>query len=287
MNKMYRHRAYFCTALIAISPLMAQTAPTKAGTAAEEEKVLQLSPFEVRADQSTGYVATDTLGGTRIRTDLRDVGSAISVATKDFMRDIGATDAQTLLQYMTSSEVGGPQGNFLLGSSIGDTPQINDNAARQNPQGNTRIRGLNSADNTRDFFLTDIPFDTYNTSRIDLQRGANSILFGNGSGAGIINAGTDAAQIGHNSMDVTTRYGSFGSYRGSINLNQTLLPDQLACASPSWTTNGTTSRSRRIITTSGFMPRPATSPRSSSAAPRGRRSGPHLRPATSTRIGRA
>ncbi|PTY04220.1 hypothetical protein DB347_20195 [Opitutaceae bacterium EW11] len=207
--------------------LLAQQKPAPDENAPADQPI-ELSPFEVRAGGDTGYLATDTLGGTRIRTDLRDVGSAISVATREFMRDIGATDAQTLLQYMTSSEVGGVGGNFLLGSSIGDTPQINDNAARQNPQGNTRIRGLNSADNTRDFFLTDIPFDTYNTSRIDIQRGANSILFGNGSGAGIINAGVDGAQIGSNSGTVTVRYGQYGSQRESLNLNRTLIKNELA-----------------------------------------------------------
>lgn len=215
-----------CTALSVTTGLLAQ-AITPAAAPAEEE-VVQLSPFEVRADADLGYQATDTLGGTRIRTDLRDVGSAISVATKALMDDIGATDAQSLLQYMTSSEVGGIYGNFMLGGPIADSGAINDNAARQNPQGNTRIRGLNSADNTRDFFLTDIPFDTYNTSRVDVQRGANSILFGNGSGAGIINGATDGAVIGKNSTVVQTRYGSFGSYRGSLNINRDLIPGELA-----------------------------------------------------------
>lgn len=214
------------TALSASQYAVAQSAPPK--TTAEEEETILLSPFEVKATGDNGYQATDTLGGTRIRTDLRDVGSAISVATKEFMRDIGATDAQSLLQYMTSTEVGGTGGNFLLGSSVGDGPMINDNSARQNPQGNTRVRGLNAADNTRDFFMTDIPFDTYNTSRIDIQRGANSILFGNGSGAGIINAGLDSAQIGVNSANVSARYGSYGSYRGTFDFNKTLLKNELA-----------------------------------------------------------
>jgi hypothetical protein len=174
-----------------------------------------------------GYQATDTLAGTRIRTNLRDVGSSISVATKEFMRDIGATDSETLLQFMLGTEVGGSKGNFLVGSSVGDASTIDDTNARIKPQSNTRVRGLDSADNTRDFFLTDIPWNSYNTSRIDLQRGPNSILFGNGSGAGIINGSTDAATF-TNTNTVTARYGSFGSYVGSINLNRELIKSQLA-----------------------------------------------------------
>jgi outer membrane receptor protein involved in Fe transport len=90
------------------------------------------------------------------------------------------------------------------------------------------VRGLNSADNTRDFFLTDIPFDTYNTSRIDIQRGANSILFGNGSPAGIINGSTDGAILGRDTTTVQARYDSFGSYRGSLNINRDIIPGELA-----------------------------------------------------------
>src|SRR5882672_6757113 len=91
-------------------PSAAQTAlPTKPAT---EDETVTLTPFEVTSSKDTGYQATDTLAGTRIRTDLRDVGSAISVVTKEFMRDIGATDNQSLLQYMTSAEVGGTTGNF-------------------------------------------------------------------------------------------------------------------------------------------------------------------------------
>ncbi|MBE2212902.1 MAG: TonB-dependent receptor [Opitutaceae bacterium] len=242
MMKRNQTCALLCAALAAQPALIAQTtapapeaqspAPTTASAPESEEpsdeEMVTLSPFEVRAGAEEGYRATDTLGGTRIRTELKDVGSAISVATAEFMRDIGATDAQTLLPYMTSMEVGGTGGNFLVGSTVGDSTMINDNAARQNPQGNTRVRGLNAADNTRDFFMTDVGFDTYNTSRIDVQRGANSILFGNGSGAGIINAGVDGAQIGPNSTVVTARFGQYGSYRGSLNFNQTLVKDQLA-----------------------------------------------------------
>jgi len=198
-----------------------------ARTTAEDETIM-LSPFEVTANSDVGYQAAETLAGNRMRTDLRDVGSAITVATENFMRDIGATNSETLLQFLPSTEVGGSQGNFLVGSSVGDAGVIDDTAARTKPQGNTRVRGLDSADNTRDFFLTDIPWDGYNTSRIDIQRGANSILFGNGSGAGIINGTADPAVLGKNGMTVNAKVGIHGSVRASINMNQDLVPGQVA-----------------------------------------------------------
>src|SRR5882672_4363021 len=91
-------------------PSAAQTAlPTKPAT---EDETVTLTPFEVTSSKDTGYQATDTLAGTRIRTDLRDVGSAIQVITKEFLRDIGATDSGTLLEFTTSTEVAGTHSAF-------------------------------------------------------------------------------------------------------------------------------------------------------------------------------
>ena len=78
----------------------------------ETDEIYELSPFSVDASQDTGYIATSTLAGTRVRTDLKDLGAAISVYTAEFLEDIDATDAQSLLSYTSNTEVGGYQGNF-------------------------------------------------------------------------------------------------------------------------------------------------------------------------------
>ncbi len=72
----------------------------------------------------------------------------------------------------------------------------------------TRVRGLDSADNTRDYFLTNIPWDAFDVGRVDLQRGPNSILFGTGSPAGIINVSTNAASF-TNSYNFTNRVDNY------------------------------------------------------------------------------
>ena len=64
----------------------------------------------------------------------------------------------------------------------------------RDPDGTTRVRGLSAPDRARNFFKTDIPFDSYNTDRVDLNRGANSFLFGLGSPAGLINSGLVTGQ---------------------------------------------------------------------------------------------
>lgn len=184
-----------------------------------------LSPFEVKAEEDSGYVATATLAGTRIRTDLRDVGSAITVITKEFMQDIGATDSATLLQYTPNAEVAGTRGTY---AGLGNGTSVNEEANLRAPGGaQNRMRGLAQADTTRDFFVTDIPWDGYNVDRIELQRGPNSILFGLGSPAGIVNASMRNAEFRRRGS-FEFRTGSYGSVRSTLDVNQEILDDVLA-----------------------------------------------------------
>ncbi|MDQ8179324.1 TonB-dependent receptor plug domain-containing protein [Pelagicoccus sp. SDUM812005] len=190
----------------------------------EEEEVFELSPFEVTSEDSSGYRATSTLAGSRIRTDLKDVGSAISVITEDFLKDTGATNNETLLQYTTNTEVSGVGGNF---AGLGNGNALDDTNQRMAPHESTRVRGLSQADNTRDFFLTGVPWDSYNVGRVDLQRGPNAILFGIGAPAGIINASVNGAHFGDDGK-VSLGFGSYGSLRFSADKNITLIEDELS-----------------------------------------------------------
>lgn len=189
-----------------------------------EEEVFTLSPFEVTADDVSGYKATSSLAGTRVKTDLKDVASAISVVTSQFLQDTGSKNQQDLLVYTTNTEVGGITGNF---SGVGGSSTYNENANLLRPSNNTRVRGLDSADNTRDFFLTEIPWDGYIVDRVDLQRGPNSILFGVGSPAGIINTSLNTA-IFDDSFKFENRIGKHGSLRNSFNANKVIIEDTLA-----------------------------------------------------------
>ncbi len=222
-----KHIAMVSAVFLSSGTLLAQQKPAPAAPdagKAEDEELIVLTPFEVSASEENGYAAATTLAGNRLNTDLRDLGNAVSVITGQFLKDIGATDNRTLLQYTTNTEVGNIYGNF---AGRGDGPILTEDGTFTNPNQNTRVRGLTSADNTRDYFLTDIPWDGYNVDRVDLQRGPNSILFGQGSPAGIINSGTKQAKF-RDSNEIVARYGSFGSYRFSIDLNRVLIKDELA-----------------------------------------------------------
>ena len=205
MNRLLsRVGAYALTSalcLITVGRLSAQSTAAPAAAKPSDDETLVLSPFVVEASEDQGYTAKDTLAGTRVRTELKDVASAISVVTKQFLQDTGAKNSSDLLVYTPSTEVAGIRGNF---SGVGGSGIPQENTISHT----TRVRGLDSADNTRDYFITDIPWDGFNTDRVDIQRGPNSILFGLGSPAGIINASINMAGF-TDANKIENRIGSF------------------------------------------------------------------------------
>ena len=165
-------------------------------------------------------MATSTLAGTRVRSDLKDVASAITIVTTKFLKDTNAENNGDLLVYTPSTEVAGIKGNFtgLAGTSI---------YVENTVSPTTRVRGLDTADNTRDYYLTDIPWDSFNVDRLDLQRGPNSILFGIGSPAGIINSSPSDASF-KTAYNVESKTDKYGSFRESFNFNQSIIDNVLA-----------------------------------------------------------
>ncbi len=222
-----RAAALACSAALTVTAL-AQTnpaaAPPTTATSAEEEQVVRLNPFEVSASKTVGYQAFETLAGTRIRTNLADVSASISVVTKEFLDDVGATDSLTLLQYTPNAQVAGTEGLY---AGVGNAASVDESGNLRAPTGAQRIRGLAAADNARNFYITDIPWDSYNIDRVEILRGPNSILYGLGSPAGIVNASTNQAEF-LNRGYVEARTGSYGSNRASIDLNHQLIENVLA-----------------------------------------------------------
>lgn len=192
----------------------------------EDTEVYELSPFSVAAGDNEGYRATTTLAGTRLKTNLRDVGSAVSIITDQIFDDTGATDAATILAFAPNAEVSGVQGNFADPGFSGGRP--NPSEQQRAPQNSQRVRGLAKASLTRAYFLTDIPFDNYNSDRVTINRGPNSLLFGIGEPGGVINNSVNGASLGKDFGELGVRIGERGSYRGTFDYNKVLLEDRLA-----------------------------------------------------------
>lgn len=189
--------------------------------------VYELSPFVIEASDEKGYSATSTLAGSRLKTPLRDVGASISVITEQFLEDIAADGPGDLLIYTAGTEIGGMGGNFAGGSLIRDGRPSQD-AARETPESNQRVRGLAQAELTRDYFLTDVPFDSYNVERIAISRGPNSLLFGIGSPGGVVNNTTIKPLLSKDTAEISVRYGQHGSWRQTLDVNRALVEDRVA-----------------------------------------------------------
>src|SRR5688572_6002853 len=203
-------------------------APGAPASAADETVIL--SPFEVREAEDQGYLATSAQSGTRLRSELKDIAAAVTVVTKDCMNDIGARNLEDLLTYTLNTEVGGISGNFSesVSSALNGGAEMNYDGAFQNISPGTRIRGLTTADSTREFFNTGVPLDGYIVERVEISRGPNAMLFGLGSPSGIINSSLIKADLRKNKTTLQYRTDQYGSYRGSIDHNQSLFRDKLA-----------------------------------------------------------
>jgi len=69
--------------------------------------------------------------------------------------------------------------------------------------------------------------DWYNMSRADISRGPNSILFGLGSPAGLINNTLKVPNMSKDAYSAELQAGSYGSLRQVLDIDQTILPGQL------------------------------------------------------------
>jgi len=189
-----------------------------------DEELFELTPFEVTGGTDDGYRATSTLAGTRLRTDMRDIGSSISIVNEEFLRDTDSSNLEDVLIFTPNTEVGGLGGNHSGSQGANPIPA----QQRGDPSGGyTRVRGLASADLTRDYFITNIPFDTFNTDRVEVQRGANSALFGLGSPGGIINSSTIRADFYGDRGRVRIQTDENGTARYSFRYNK-MVNDNLA-----------------------------------------------------------
>ncbi len=231
-----------CSLLLAVPALAQTAAPASAAPARpaaskplvpapapaldeEDKEIVQLTPFVVTGEQDNGYQSTATLAGTRLRTDLRDVGAAVSVVNSQFLADTASTNAREVLVYATGTETAGMGGNYSGVATGNGFSNAEDGLT--SPNQSTRVRGLSGADLTRDFFGTDIGLDAYNTERIDISRGANAILFGLGSPAGIINNQLKMPNLRKNGYTFSHTFGRYDSQRAVLDVNQVVAKDTL------------------------------------------------------------
>lgn len=200
-------------------------------TTDENDQVFELSPFEVDASDDIGYYASQTLAGGRLNSRLEDVATTVQVVTEEMLDDVGATSLDEVLVYTTNTDVVGSMSIYTGAEAAGDA-SLSQSEVRQDPGSANRVRGLGRATRTANYFETSIPFDSYISGRVDINRGANSFLFGLGSPGGIINSNLATADFRNtakvNFVLSTENFESNYSKKGSFSVNRELVDEILA-----------------------------------------------------------
>ncbi len=226
-------------------------------TAATAEAVVELSPFVITSSAENGYVATSSLAGSRMKTDLKDIASQIDVLTPEFLSDIGARNIADAVVY--SSNFGAPNDQ-----NIG----ANDGIGVGSGKTEARARGMDQATVSSDFFPTNLPTDFYNIERLNLAYGAQSILFGLGNAGGVLDSATKRAQL-RNFGSAEVRVDSWDSQRAILDVNRVLVPARLALrfvgleSDDRQFTEGGRNRQQRLYGALAFQPFKSTSVRAS------------------------
>jgi iron complex outermembrane receptor protein len=200
--------------------LAAQTAAPPAPSPAQpKEDAVVLSPFVVDESRDLGYLAENTLAGSRLNTRLRDTAGSVSVFTKEFLDDLGVADVRQLLDFSVNSEVDTEARN----QGIGQNAFIN----AQNLNGNILTRGI-SASQGLDYFVSIAPADPYRIGRYEDSRGPNSILFGVGPGGGMLNQSSKVAVTYGDRTTLKYSAGSWHRSRVELDANRVLRRGKLA-----------------------------------------------------------
>jgi outer membrane receptor protein involved in Fe transport len=213
------------------APVPVTTAPAAPGS-----ETVTLSPFEVNAQQAQGYFTPNTTTGTRLANNIGDIPSAVTVIDKQQIQNTNAQNINDIMMYEAGTEGSHtytPYTGFTESGRVDDAlAGSNDNTSSIGGLNtlSTRINGLGAPDNEVDDFygLYRIPFDTYNVQSIEIDRGPNSLMFGSGSAAGIVNAASTEAQLDKLSGDVSFQGSSFGGYRETADLNIPLIRNHVA-----------------------------------------------------------
>jgi hypothetical protein len=196
--------------------------------------VVQLTPFQVSTSKDSGYFAENTLAGSRLNTNLADLAASITVVTKQQMEDTASLDINDVFKYEASTEGSstytpsvvdrGTAKDTIAGYSFGNNGDTTTNAQ------SNRIRGLAAPDAAINNFPTNnrIPFDSYNTQSVEITRGPNSLLFGLGTPAGIVNQTSAQALLNKDTNQVVLRTDHYGSFRTSLAFNRSIIKDKLA-----------------------------------------------------------
>jgi iron complex outermembrane recepter protein len=229
-----------CSAALGVWPLAApaqvantdQSAASTTTTADKDKKdesqQVVLSPFTVTTDKDKGWLAANSVSGTRVNAATKDIPIPMQVITSEFINDIGATDLRESLAYVagiqTRSQNDLENTGATYGSAYGPGGVNNPEGVTANiNQVQMKIRGFITNNTLRDGFLRGNWSDSVNIDRIEVVEGPNALLYGTGNFGGVVD------YLAKQPMDtpsaiITGSYGSHNFWRGTLETTGPISP---------------------------------------------------------------
>ena len=204
--------AFLAGGLTAGFAQVSPTASTPTTTPASTAEVVVLSPFVIDGSANRGYDSNNTLSGTRLNTPTKYLGSASTEITAALMADLALFNMQELVDFT-------PNASSYFGGGI--TSDTSGTGALFGV--NYNVRGLAVSTVSRDFINYRVPDDGYNIEQFSFTRGPNSVLFGVGNPAGVVNSISKRARM-NNRYQAIAGADTNGSRRVSVDLNQQIVP---------------------------------------------------------------
>lgn len=222
----------------AIAPsLFAQSAPPAADESSEPktsasgaDEIVVLSPFIVNTEKDHGYAATNTISGSRVSVDIKDLPIPMQVVTSEFINDIGAKDLRQALSYSpgislktqndleNTGGVGGIQGGAYGQGGVNNPEGVTSNISGTQ----VKMRGFLTNNVLRNGFLRGAPSDSVNIDRVEIVQGPNALLYGTGNFGGVVNYITKKP-LSTFKGDATFSIGSYDSQRSTLDVTGPLV----------------------------------------------------------------
>jgi catecholate siderophore receptor len=158
----------------------------------------ELEPVEVVARRADAGEVTST--ATRTPTPLRDVPQAVTVVSRALITEQAMQGMADVTRYVPGVTMGQGEGNR-------DQPTIRGNIS-------TSTFFLNGLRDDVQYFR-----DLYNVDRVEVLKGPNALIFGRGTGGGVINRVSKEADWTP-VRELTLQGGSYDTRRGSVDFGQ-------------------------------------------------------------------
>ena len=173
----------YALAVLSATVLTHGRAQTASNDTKKSDEVVTLSEFQVQAQEDRGYIASESMTGTRVKTQIKDLPFSVNVLTSEFFDDFAMFELNENLVYISSFN-GLDQG------------------------GGYNLRGFNQTYQLRDGFFRLGRYGTSNLDRIEVIKGPNAAIYGQSQPGGMINM---ISKHPKHTAHETVSY-SFGSY---------------------------------------------------------------------------